>query len=420
MYRFPQKVTRYFKFQVCVFIRNINWFFVIAHHLVDGKNAARGAVAHAIKRAFRTFLFATDSLPVPATPGAVSPLHYLSLFDSLLEAVSRLDWSDPSAALAAFTAPSWLKETLEACIYALVPEGAEYSSEVASAVEGAITRAAACFIVFLILAVLGGMASFLVTRFLVKRSMAKRALKDNLLSALFDLAFTVLLVAAVIILGILRVPGAILAAIALIVLYSAAALLKSFLLFGRKKLKWKQVVNWRNIGGLVLSDFLIFLLFSACMALTVTPAGEVAGTLLSLPFLFIGLLVILYNAEAFVRYAVEQRKARVAAALQEERKEEQPPEAENTAPPDRPRRCPYTKKKSPDGSFLMPEQNRSLKKLQIYAHFAIISLGKKERSDTAERSNGVVTSCTHLSCIHQPRAARLSLRLGLARHPPRT
>ena len=346
MYRFPQKVTRYFKFQVCVFIRNINWFFVIAHHLVDGKNAARGAVAHAIKRAFRTFLFATDSLPVPATPGAVSPFHYLSLFDSLLEAVSRLDWSDPSAALAAFTAPGWLKETLEACIYALVPEGAEYSSEVASAVEGAITRAAACFIVFLILAVLGGMASFLVTRFLVKRSMARRALKDNLLSALFDLAFTVLLVAAVIILGILRVPGAILAGIALIVLYSAA-LLKAFLLFGRKKLKWKQVVNWRNIGGLVLSDFLIFLLFSACMALTVTPAGEVAGTLLSLPFLFIGLLVILYNAEAFVRYAVEQRKARVAAALQEERKEEQPPEAENAAPPGPPEEMPVHEEKEP-------------------------------------------------------------------------
>ena len=86
-----------------------------------------------------------------------TPLHYLSLFDSLLEAVSRLDWSDPSAALAAFTAPGWLKETLEACIYALVPEGAEYSSEVASAVEGAITRVAACVIVFLILAVLGGM-----------------------------------------------------------------------------------------------------------------------------------------------------------------------------------------------------------------------------------------------------------------------
>lgn len=65
-------------------------------------------------------------------------------------------------------------------------------------------------------------------------------------------------------------------------------------------------------------------------------------------------------------------------------------------------------------------QNSRPKKLQIYAHFAIISLGKKERSDTVVLSNGVVTSYTHLSCIHQPRAARLSLRLGLARHPPRT
>lgn len=62
-------------------------------------------------------------------------------------------------------------------------------------------------------------------------------------------------------------------------------------------------------------------------------------------------------------------------------------------------------------------QNSRPKKLQIYAHFAIISLGKRS-GRTAERSNGIVTSCTHLSCIHQPRAARLSLRLGMARHPP--
>ena len=64
-------------------------------------------------------------------------------------------------------------------------------------------------------------------------------------------------------------------------------------------------------------------------------------------------------------------------------------------------------------------QNSRPKKLQICAYFAIISLGKRS-GRTAERSNGIVTSCTHLSCIHQPRAARLSLRLGLARHPPRS
>ena len=62
-------------------------------------------------------------------------------------------------------------------------------------------------------------------------------------------------------------------------------------------------------------------------------------------------------------------------------------------------------------------QNSRPKKLQICAYFAIISLGKRS-GRTAERSNGIVTSCTHLSCIHQPRAARLSLRLGMARHPP--
>lgn len=64
-------------------------------------------------------------------------------------------------------------------------------------------------------------------------------------------------------------------------------------------------------------------------------------------------------------------------------------------------------------------QNPRPKKLQIYAHFAIISLGKRS-GRTAERSNGIITSCTHLSCIHQPRAARLSPGFGLARHPPRT
>ena len=64
-------------------------------------------------------------------------------------------------------------------------------------------------------------------------------------------------------------------------------------------------------------------------------------------------------------------------------------------------------------------QNPQPKKLQICAYFAIISLGKRS-GRAAERSNGIVTSCTHLSCVHQPRAARLSLRFGLARHPPRT
>ena len=255
---------------------------------------------------------------VSQATGNVS-FDFAALADCIVEAVGRLDWENPSLALDTLMRADWLNDTFNDCIHSLLPEADAYAEQIAGAVAVSIAEILALIIVFAFLSSLGLLGAFLLTRALVKRTIARQAWWKNLLSALFDLLFTALTSAAFFRLGKLWPPSVFISGVVLPLLYGAAALLKAYVLYGRKKTPLKKIVNLKNTWLLLLTNFLVFLLASASVVLAFLLTGGFVGAFLSIPFIFIGLSVILYNAEAYVKQTVEAPPAALAAAVPDAR-----------------------------------------------------------------------------------------------------
>ena len=235
-------------------------------------------------------------------------LDFRALADAIAEAVGALDWTAPDAALSTALSEEWLTTTLNACIHALVPGADAYAEQISEAVAVAIAQIIGGVIIFIALSALGLAGGFVLTRFFVRRTMAKRSLGGAFLSALFDFAVTVIFAVIFVWLGSLWQPSIYISAVALTLLYSALALLKGYVIFARGRVKLQEIVNPKTIALLMLTNFLVFLTAFVMMAAAVGIAGQTVGVFLSIPLFFISVTVITLNAESWARSAAENGK----------------------------------------------------------------------------------------------------------------
>lgn len=235
--------------------------------------------------------------------------------ECLADEIGGLDWSDPSAAIGTVFGSGWLADAFNDCIHSLVPGGEAYAAQIEQAVALAVAEWAALAIVFVFMSALGLLCAFLLTRFLVKRTIAKRVWWINILSALFDVVFVALTGAAVVWLAAIWPPSIYISAVVLTLLYIAVALTKGYVIFGRKVMPLSETVNIKNIGVIVLSDIIIALITAAFVAASFLLTNNIAGIFISMPFVFIGLQTVEYNAEAYVK-AVAENYAEGKAAEQ--------------------------------------------------------------------------------------------------------
>ena len=256
-------------------------------------------------------------------PGTIASLQYLvssisqvtgnvnfnfrAFLDCLAEAVGQLDWENPSDALNVVLSADWLSNTFNDCIHSLLPEAEEYAEQIAAAVTLSIAEIVSCVIVFLFMSSLGLLGGFLLTRFLVKRTIAQKVWWKNLLSALFDIVFTALTAAVYFWLGKLWTPSVFISGVALTLLYSVVALLKAYVIYGWKKVHIQKIVNLKNTALLILTDFLVFLIATVFVLLAFAITNAIAGIFICIPFIFIGFIVIAYNAEAYVKTSIEHQ-----------------------------------------------------------------------------------------------------------------
>ena len=234
-------------------------------------------------------------------------LNFRALTDSVSDAIGQLDWERPSEALNIIFSADWLNGTFNDCIHALLPEAEEYAAQISGAIEQSITEIVSYVIVFFFMSALGLLGGFLLTRIGVKRTIAKRSWWKNILSAFFDLIFTSLTTAVFLWLRNLWAPSVLFSGITLALLYCTAALLKTYVIYGWKKIPVKKIVNLKNTWLLMLTNFLVFLIAAAFVSFTFVLTNSIAASFISIPFVFIGFLVIIYNAEAYVKIMMEQQ-----------------------------------------------------------------------------------------------------------------
>ena len=283
------------------------------------------------------------AIAIPVISNAVHDLiYYVSSQDSvqldfsaflhkIIDAVLALNWRSPTRALATMFSSGWLNQTFSDSIFALVHDVEPVAEQILARISSCVSAISYAVIAVVVFALVGLVSSFFLTKYLVRREIARCPFwKRWLIGALCDAVITVLLPVLSIYLSLLWRPLAYVVIIFVPLLWGVILLVEAYLMQGYKKVKAKDVITPKNSAKLYVTNILILLIASEIISVLSAIVGELVGMVLGFPFLLVALIVCGLNAESFVKDVVEQAEQSRQSEPQEtqevqEEQEEQPP-----------------------------------------------------------------------------------------------
>lgn len=221
--------------------------------------------------------------------------------DFIVNSITSLDWSDPIAALGTMLSKEWINSVAEGSLKLISTELEHYSVPITQSFNAMIANMVFLFVVFVVFCVAGLVVGYVLTRFLVRRNMARRVFWKFFLSAVVDSLLAAGLVAFCVWLFTVWKPSVIISSLFSFIVFGSVTLLQAYLIHGLGKIKLRQVLNLKNIVFLNLSNLIVFyisvVLLSAAIALT----NAFAGIFIGFAFVEIALIVINFNAEGYVK-----------------------------------------------------------------------------------------------------------------------
>lgn len=234
-------------------------------------------------------------------------LDFQKVIEKAVETVAALDWTgDPVAALSTMLSVEWLNSFMQSCLEVISAQLAPYSQEISAAWAAASGEIAAYFAVFAVFTAVGLTGGFALTRFLIRRNIARRAFWKVFLSGAVDFLLAFALITFSVWLSALWKPGGFIWAFASVFLYALGSLCSAFIVHGKKNVNPRKIISFKNAALLLLGN-LIVMAFSVLFTVLATLFTNVfAGLFIGFSFIEIALLVMSLNAEAFVKDIVEK------------------------------------------------------------------------------------------------------------------
>lgn len=242
-------------------------------------------------------------------------IDFTALKDSLVAAVKALDWSSPIESVQTILTREWLMTTLHECLDALVDSAEVYTVQVNSAVTDFISSVAAFIVLWIFFTLLGALGGFFITKWLVRRNMAKRALWKFFFISLLDSVISTVLVAVCVWLFALWRPSIFITAAIALLLFGIVSLFEAYITHAFKKLAFKEVVNIKKALLLALTDIIIFVTALAFTLIVTFITNTVVGVFVGSALMEIAFIVIGLNAEAYVKTTVARREEEKKAEL---------------------------------------------------------------------------------------------------------
>lgn len=228
-------------------------------------------------------------------------LDFSAFLHKILDAVLALDWKNPSKALTTILDSEWLNKTFADSIFALVHDVEPVAEQILEKIESCVASIKNAFFAVLIFAIVGIVGGFFLTKYLIRKEIAKRALWKTFLISLFDAVVTAALPILSVYLSMLWAPSAYFVIVLVPLLWGIILLLEAYLVQGFGKIKIKEVVTAKNSLKLYLVNLLILLISSAFTSVITAITSELVGLLIGLPFVEIALIVCGLNAESYVK-----------------------------------------------------------------------------------------------------------------------
>lgn len=227
-------------------------------------------------------------------------VDFESVKNYIVESVKALDWNDPIASLKIMLTKDWLLGVVNGSLNLVSAELQPYADAITETVNSAVAGVTLLFALLVVFCVLGLIGGYFLTRFLVRRTMAKRTFKKFLFAVTVDSFVTAALLALCFWLLTVWAPSIFITSILSLVIFGCVALVSAYLVHGRNRVDFKQVINFKNVFKLLLVNALIFVISSAFLSLTVAITNPFAGVLIGFSFVEIAFLVMSMNAEGYV------------------------------------------------------------------------------------------------------------------------
>lgn len=219
----------------------------------------------------------------------------------IVDSVRELPWEDPTEAVKIMTSEEWLNGTLKAKLEEEISNyqafAADIEKSIVSAIEG-YNVYIAMFFVCLVLGIIGG---YFLAKWLIRRNIARREILKFILQTIADSVIMVLMFVLLGWLYSLWKPSPIIAGLLLILLFGCLALFEAYLVHGYKKVKLKNIINFKNIVQLFLSYVIIYCLALAFTTIIFLITNALVGLFVAIPLLLIASIVISLSAEAYVK-----------------------------------------------------------------------------------------------------------------------
>ena len=243
-------------------------------------------------------------------------IDFTALENSIISAIQSLDWGNPWDAIGTMINSDWLMNTLNDCVGSFVEITEVYATQFKAAVNSFTHDIAICFaklIVFLVLGLIGG---FFLTKWLIRRNIAKRSLWKFLLHYFVDSILSSTLVAMCVWLLSVWKPSIFISSVISVLLFGFISLLEAYIVHVWKKTDVKRIVNVKNIFQLFLTDAIIIVLVGVFVQLIVLLTNTFAGISVGIVLMEIAFIVIGLNAESYVKTIVKDTDCfRLAARL---------------------------------------------------------------------------------------------------------
>lgn len=232
-------------------------------------------------------------------------IDFTALENSIISAIQSLDWGSPLDAIGTMLNSDWLVSTLNDCVDSFVEITEVYATQFNVAVNTFthdIAISFAALIAFLVLGLIGG---FFLTKWLIRRNIAKRSLWKFLLHSFVDSILSSTLVAMCVWLISVWKPSIFISSVISVLLFGFISLLEAYIVHAWKKTDIKRIVNLKNIFQLFLTDAIILVLVGVFVQLIVLLTNTFAGLSVGIVLMEIAFIVIGLNAESYVKMIVK-------------------------------------------------------------------------------------------------------------------
>ncbi len=236
-------------------------------------------------------------------------LDPVALKNSLVHSVSSLDWTAPFDAVKTMLTRAWLENTIFSALNALVDNSDTYITQITTAIDSLIYSIVATILFTLVFAVIFLFAGYFITKSFVRREIAKRSFWKFILVGILDAILTTGVAVLFAWLTSLWLTGGMLFATAFVLINGAIALFEAYFVHANKSIKLKEILNFKNILHLFLTNIVIVALWGILYIIVVALTNTIAGTVIGLALLEIALIVIGMNAEAYVKQEANKYSA---------------------------------------------------------------------------------------------------------------